>query len=129
MNELVIDASCILEYLLNQENKDSIVNKVGNSKLIAPACLPFEIGNAISKLIRRGLISIFEGVSVFHEYVRIPIRFIEPEISSAILIAGENKSYAYDAYYINVAEQMSLPLFTLDDQMQRIAADRGIRCL
>ena len=129
MNELVIDASCILEYLLNQGNKDTIVNKVSNSKLIAPSCLPFEIGNAISKLIRRGLISIYEGVSVFHEYARIPIRFIEPEIPSAILIAGENKSYAYDAYYINIAEQMALPLYTLDDQMQRIASDRGIKCL
>ena len=129
MHELVIDASCILEYLLNQENKDSIVAKVANSKLIAPTCLPFEIGNAISKLIKRGLISIYEGVSVFHEYARIPIRFIEPEITSTILIAGENKTYAYDAYYVNIAEQMSLPLFTLDEQMQRIASSRGIKCL
>ena len=129
MDELIIDASCILEYLLNQENKDTIVNKVSNSKLVAPSCLPFEIGNAISKLIKRGLISIYEGVSVFHEYARIPIRLIEPEIPSAIVIAGENKSYAYDAYYINVAEQMALPLYTLDDQMHRIASDRGVKCL
>lgn len=129
MNELVIDASCILEFLLNQDNKDYIVAKVSNSKLVAPDCMGFEIGNAITKLIKRGLISIYEGVSVFHEYARIPIRFIEPEIPSAILIAGENKSYAYDAYYINVAEQMSLPLFTLDEQMQQIAVGRGIKCL
>ena len=129
MNELVIDASCILEFLLNQTNKDTVVKTVGVACLIAPACLPFEIGNAISKLIKRQLISVYDGVSVYHEFVRIPIRLIEPDIPNAIVIAGETESYAYDSYYISLAKQLSLPLYTIDETMKSNAISRGVVCL
>ena len=72
MKDIVIDASGILEFLLNQQNKDFVINKIGNNTLVAPTCLPFEIGNAISKLIRRNLISAFDGVAIFHEFAKIP---------------------------------------------------------
>ena len=129
MNELVIDASCILEFLLNQNGKDSVVNTVGAARLVAPSCLPFEIGNAISKLIKRKLISIYDGVSVYHEFARIPMRLMEPDISNAIVIAGETESYAYDSYYISLAKQLSLPLYTMDETMKTNAVSRGVACL
>ncbi len=129
MNELVIDASCILEFLLNQTNKDSVVKTVGSARLVAPSCLPFEIGNAISKLIKRKLISIYDGVSVYHEFARIPMRMMEPDISNAIVIAGETESYAYDSYYISLAKQLSLPLYTMDEAMKTNAVSRGVACL
>ena len=129
MNELVIDASCILEFLLNQTNKDSVVKTVGAARLVAPSCLPFEIGNAISKLIKRKLISIYDGVSVYHEFVRIPMRLMEIDISNAIVIAGETESYAYNSYYISLAKQLSLPLYTMDGMMKTNALSRGVTCL
>ena len=129
MNELVIDASCILEFLLNQTNKDSVVKTVGTARLVAPSCLPFEIGNAISKLIKRKLISIYDGVSVYHEFARIPMRMMEPDIPNSIVIAGETESYAYDSYYISLAKQLSLPLYTMDETMKTNAVSRGVTCL
>ena len=129
MKDIVIDASCILEYLLNQESKDFIVNKVGEYQLVAPQCLPYEIGNAISKLIKRNLISVFDGVSVYHEFARIPLRLVEPDIPDSILIAGNTKAYAYDSYYISVAKRLGMPLFTLDEGMKKNAVSQGIVCL
>lgn len=129
MSDIVIDASCVLSYLLNQEGCDNVVSTVGENQLVAPSCLPYEIGNAVSKLIKRKLISIFEGVSVYHEFSRIPIRLVEPDISNSIVIAGESDSYAYDCYYLNIASQMVLPLFTFDDKMKETAEKRGIKCL
>ena len=129
MSELVIDASCILEFLLNKTNKDSVVKTVGSARLVAPSCLPFEVGNAISKLIKRKLLSIYDGVSVYHEFTRIPMRMMEPDISNAIVIAGETESYAYDSYYISLAKQLSLPLFTMDETMKTNAVSRGVACL
>lgn len=129
MSDIVIDASCVLSFLLNQEGSENVVSTVGENKLVAPSCLPFEIGNAISKLIKRKLISVYEGVSVFHEFARIPIRLIEPDIPNAIVIAGESESYAYDCYYLNIAAQMVFPLFTYDDKMKETAEKRGIKCL
>ena len=129
MSDIVIDASCVLSFLLNQKESKNVVSIVGENQLVAPSCLPFEIGNAISKLIKRKLISVYEGVSVFHEFARIPIRLIEPDIPNSIVIAGESESYAYDCYYLNIASQMVLPLFTYDDKMKETAEKRGIKCL
>lgn len=125
----MIDASCVLSFLLNQDGSENVVSIVGENQLVAPSCLTFEIGNAISKLIKRKLISVYEGVSVFHEFARIPIRLIEPDIPNSIVIAGESESYAYDCYYLNIASQMILPLFTYDDKMKETAEKRGIKCL
>ena len=129
MSDIVIDASCVLSFLLNQDGSENVVSIVGENQLVAPSCLPFEIGNAISKLIKRKLIPVYEGVSVFHEFARIPIRLIEPDIPNSIVIAGESESYAYDCYYLNIASQMVLPLFTYDDKMKETAEKRGIKCL
>ena len=129
MSDIVIDASCILEFLLNQQNKAVVIEKVSNNTLVAPACLPYEIGNAISKLIKRNLISVFDGVSVYHEFIRIPIRLIEPDITNAIVIAGKTESYAYDAYYISIAKQLSLPLFSMDSGMIKNAESQEVVCL
>ncbi|MBR4791307.1 MAG: type II toxin-antitoxin system VapC family toxin [Treponema sp.] len=129
MKDIVIDASCILEFLLNQEAKNLVVQKVGSSQLVAPQCLPYEVGNAVSKLIKRKLISIVDGVAVYHEFARIPLRLIEPDIPEAIVIAGNTASYAYDSYYISVAKRLNMPLFTLDDKMKENAGSQGVVCL
>lgn len=76
MSDIVIDASCVLSFLLNQDGSENVVSIVGMNKLVAPSCLPFEIGNAISKLVKRKILSIYEGVSVFHEFARIPSGWI-----------------------------------------------------
>ena len=129
MKDIVIDASCILEFLLNQESKNLVVEKVGNYQLVAPQCIPYEIGNAVSKLMKRKLISIFDGVTVYHEFSRIPLRLVEPDIPDSIMIAGNTESYAYDSYYISVAKKLGMPLFTLDEEMKKNAVSQGIVCL
>ena len=129
MKDIVIDASCILEFLLNQEAKNQVVQKVGSAQLVAPQCLPYEVGNAVSKLIKRKLISIVDGVAVYHEFIRIPLRLIEPDIPESIIIAGNTDSYAYDSYYISVAKRLNMPLFTLDEKMKDTAKSQGVVCL
>lgn len=129
MKQMVIDASCILAFLLNQEGCNEVKTIVADSELVAPTCLSFEIGNTISKLIKRNLLSIVDGVAVFHEFAKIPIRLIEPNIPSSIVLAGQSDSYSYDAFYINLATQFSLPLFTFDEKMRQISTERGILCL
>lgn len=129
MKSIVIDASCILAFLLNQDDNDLVAKTTENKILIAPSCLPFEIGNALSKLIKRDLLSTTEAILVLHEFYKIPIRLLEPDIANSVVIAAESNSYAYDAYYLNIANQLSEPLFTLDEKMKSTALERGIKCL
>ena len=129
MNEIVIDSSCILDFLLNQKRKELVFKTVGNSRLVGPDCLPCEIGNSISRLIKKKLISVTDGVSIYHEFARIPIRFIEADISNSIVIAGETGCTAYQAYYISLAKQLALSLFTMNEDMKNAAVLRGVTCL
>lgn len=129
MKEIIIDSTCILGFLLNRKSKDFVQKKVGTARLVAPDCLPCEVGNAISKLVKKGLITIVDGVAVYHEFARIPIRFMEPDIPNSIVIAGESGCGAYEAYYISLAKQLSLPLFTMNENMKEIAISRGVKCL
>ncbi len=129
MDSILIDASCILAVILNEPMHETVVSVVGTKQLVAPTCLSFEIGNAISKLIKRDLISVFEGVAIFHEFMKIPIKLVEPDIPNSIILAGETKSYAYDAFYITIAQHLAIPLYTLDDKMKETAKLRGIPCL
>ena len=129
MKTIVIDASCILAFLLNQDDNDLVAKTTEKKILIAPTCLPFEIGNALSKMIKRNLLSTTEAILVLHEFYKIPIRLLEPDIANSVVIAAESNSYAYDAYYLNIANHLSEPLFTLDEKMKSTALERGIKCL
>ena len=57
------------------------------------------------------------------------MRLMEPDIPNSIVIAGETESYAYDSYYISLAKQLSLPLYTMDGTMKTNAVSRGVACL
>ena len=129
MNSIVIDESCILAFLLNQDDNNLVVKTTEKKTLLSPTCLPFEIGNALSKLIKRDLLSTTEAILVLHEFYKIPIRLIEPDIANSVVIAAESNSYAYDSYYLNIANQLSEPLFTFDEKMKSTALERGIKCL
>ena len=110
-----------MAFLLNQDDNNLVAKTTEKKILIAPTCLPFEIGNALSKMIKRNLLSTTEAILVLHEFYKIPIRLLEPDIANSVVIAAESNSYAYDAYYLNIANQLSEPLFTLDEKMKSYA--------
>ena len=75
------------------------------------------------------MISIVDGVAVYHEFARIPIRFVEPDIPDSIVIAGNTESYACSSYYISVAKRLNMSLFTFDETMIKNANSQGVVCL
>jgi len=127
--EVVIDASAILAVLLNEEEKDSIITLTMGLSLLSPGCIEYEIGNAVSALHKRNLISTADGILVWHEFCKIPLRQINPNIHDALIIACNENIYAYDAYYLAVASQYHLPLLTLDDKMRSTAFKIGIESM
>jgi len=127
--EVVIDASAILAVLLNEEEKDSIITLTMGLSLLSPGCIEYEIGNAVSALHKRNLISTAEGILIWHEFCKIPIRQVTPNIHDALIIACNESIYAYDAYYLAAAAHYHLPLLTLDDKMRSTAVNIGIQCM
>ena len=127
--DIIIDSSCIIAVLLNEDEGDKVIEKTRRANLYSAACLPYEIGNSLTSAVKRHRISAEEAVLLYNEYLKIPVRLLEPDITKAVKLAADEKHYAYDAYYIACAIDTGTALYSLDNDMMEIARKRGVTCL
>jgi predicted nucleic acid-binding protein len=124
---ILVDDSAILSVLLNEATKEKIVAKTKDATLIAPASIHWEIGNAVSSLLKRKKISGAEGVQVVEEYLKIPIQYVDVDLKEAVSVAGKHSLYAYDAYMIVGAKQYRIPLLSLDSGLNDVAKKEKVK--
>ena len=127
--EIVADTNIFLAVALNEKEKENIVRLTSDTDAIAPEILPYEIGNALSAMIKRKQITPDEALSTFKTTSVIPVRLVAIEIQQALELAIQFNIYAYDAYFLQCAKSLSRPLFTLDKQMKQVATELNIELL
>lgn len=111
---LTVDTSAIMAVLINEQHKPVLIERTQGCDLIAPESLHWEIGNAFSAMLRRRRITIEQVHSALGSYSRIPIRFVDIELRTAVELAAQYDMYAYDAYMLCCAQKYRTPLLTLD---------------
>ena len=97
--------------------------------LSAPEILPYEIGNALSVMIKRRRISKAEALAAEKTANLIPVKLISIDVQDALELAIEHKIYAYDAYFLRCAESLAQPFMSLDKRIKQVARDLGINIL
>jgi predicted nucleic acid-binding protein len=118
---LVVDTSVILAVVLNESTKARLIQLTTGADLIAPLSLHWEIGNALSAMLKRKRITAAEAQQAVLEYQKIPIRFLDVALDATIQIVAQHLIYAYDAYFLVCAHTQSCPLITLDGGLQTAA--------
>lgn len=126
---LVADSSAFLAIALSEPERKGIIRATEGAQIVAPELLPYEIGNALSAMVKRGRLSRDEGLAAYRSIARIPCRLMTVDIVESLELAFRFQLYAYDAYFLKCAETLSCPMLTLDRSMQRIAAEMGIEFL
>jgi len=126
---VLIDASAIMPILINEPEKEHIIKTTRNCELLAPSILPYEIGNALTRLKRREILNDKQILTAYNDFKKIPLRLLDVKIEDALRIACEYSIYAYDAYYLEAACRLRLPLLTLDVPMKNIAKKLNLRIL
>ena len=126
---IVSDTNIFLAVALNEPEKGHIIQLTQGYDVIAPEILPYEIGNALSAMHKRKQITNKEAQSVLQASNSIPVRLVAPDILEALKIAIKFNIYAYDAYFLQCAIQLSSPLITLDGRMKQVANDLNIEIL
>ncbi len=126
---VIIDASCIMAIIKQEPSAMDALDRLKGFRLYSSQCLPFEIGNALSKLMKRKLIDVAQACRIFELYKRIPIKLLESDLLNSIRLAGEEGHYCYDMYYLDCALKSGNPLFTMDERLESIAKMRGVTCL
>ena len=112
--DIVVDTSVVIAVIANEPVKEALVELTTGADLIAPHSVHWEIGNALSAMLRRERIKIEQAIQAVQIYQQIPIRFVDVELEETLKIAAALGIYAYDAYLIRCAVKYKSPLISLD---------------
>jgi predicted nucleic acid-binding protein len=126
---ILLDASAIMAIILNERNRDTVIMLTRNTTLFFFFLISFEIGNTLVNLHRKQKITESELLEAYRNFTLIPVRNIKIDIEEALKIACKYKIYAYDAYYLEIAGRLKIPLITFDESMKRVAFHLNINIL
>ena len=126
---IIADTNTFIAVALNEPERDNIIRLTEGHDLVAPEVLPFEIGNALTAMMKRNTLKADEVISAWDVVQHIPVDLRRIDIGAALNIAIQHKIYAYDAYFLECALELRSPLLTLDRQMKGIAQKIGIQIM
>ena len=126
---IVADTNIFLAVALEEESKKRIAEITVGCDVYAPEILPYEIGNALSAMIKRRQIQKDDMQTIFNITQEIPVNLLKIDISKALDIAVKHNIYAYDAYFLQCSVSLSSPLMTLDVRLKTIAEAMNIKVL
>lgn len=127
--KIISDTNIFIAVALNEPEKLRIIKLTEDHELIAPDVLPFEIGNALTAMMKKGVLKKEEVALAWEVVQQIPVDLRATDIKSALKIATKFNIYAYDAYFMECADKLRGPLLTLDLGMKRVAREFGITVL
>ncbi|MBN2498000.1 MAG: type II toxin-antitoxin system VapC family toxin [Deltaproteobacteria bacterium] len=122
---LVVDTSALVAVLVSEPQRSALVHATRGAELVAPASVHWEVGNAMTALMKRRRINLSRARKALTAYAAIPIRQVDVDLVMSIELAAKHDLYAYDAYLISCALTMGAPLLTLDRGLERAAAEAG----
>jgi len=123
---VLLDASAIMAIILDEPNRDEVVKLTKGAMILAPEVISFEIGNALVNLHRKNKIDAEELLGAYENFALIPLRIVKIDVAEALKISCRYNIYAYDAYYLEIARRLNLPLITFDVSMKKVGRDMKI---
>jgi len=124
---LVVDTSVLVAALVGEPDRGRLIAGTEGRDLLAPESVHWEIGNALSSLLKRKRVTMRQVELALSAYAHIPVRFMDVELSLALDLAFKHGLYAYDAYVIACALTQKVPLLTLDKGLTRAAIAAGVQ--
>lgn len=127
--DIVVDTSVILAVVCGEAGRETAITLTAGHTLVAPSSLHWEVGNALSAMIKRQRITVPQGHACLAAYRKIPIKLLDVDLRQALSITGKLRAYAYDAYMLVCAQKLGSPLLTFDDALKVHARSLGIEIL
>ena len=127
--KVVADTNTFLAVALSEPERSRIVKLTVGHNLVAPEVLPFEVGNALTAMMKKGALRASQVTAAWDAVQAIPVELCAIDVRSALGIASKFGTYAYDAYFLECALSLRLPLLTLDGGMKHVARNLSIQVL
>ncbi len=126
---IISDTNIFLAVALDEPEKDHIIQVTSGVNIASPEILPYEIGNALSAMVKRKRLTEKEALQAQIKTNFIPVRLVSTDIQKALGLAIKFNIYAYDAYFLQCAKTLVYPLFTFDKRMKQVANELNIELL
>jgi len=120
MDEVVADASALVDLLLDNELGGPVRHRLAGQVLHAPAHLDAEVCSALGRLHRAGDI---EAASVEHMLMALTAAPIQRHPVASLLLgawARRHELRLADALYVELAAARALPLVTTDRRLRAV---------
>lgn len=121
MRKIVLDTSVIIALLASDEERVPILERIRGIELVCSESATPEVGNAVSAMLKRQRITLEQGVAIVEGFARLPLSFVSYDLTRAVELCHLYNIYAYDAYVLECAARLHLPLMTLDVRMAEVA--------
>lgn len=127
--DIVVDTSVIIAVIVNEPVKETLIELTTGADLIAPQSVHWEIGGALSVMLKRERITLEQAIRAVRIYRQIPLRYVDVELEETLKVAEAQDIYAYDAYLIRCAVKYKAPLLSLDRNLVVAAKEMGARVI
>ena len=120
MTRYVVDASVGIKWFLSEIHSEAAGRlPLLNASLHVPALFHLEIGNVLSKRIRRNELTPEEGEAILKELQRVPLQKHSNErlMKPAFTLAIQTRRSLYDCLYLALAEAIDGQVVTADRKL------------
>jgi predicted nucleic acid-binding protein len=117
----VIDASALAALIFGEPDAEKIVERIGDSELVAPALLPFELASVCLKKIGLHPANRERLISALMLFPRMEIKTAIVQLHEAVALAERKQLTIYDAAYLWLANSLDCELITLDRELAAAA--------
>jgi predicted nucleic acid-binding protein len=129
----VVDVSVAAAWVLPDENDaaaEALLRRLPGATAPVPSLFWHEARNVVLTAERRGLIATGEAIAAMSRLRRLPLEDAGPGRDGAVLaLAARHQLSAYDASYLALAVDSTLPLATLDRRLATAARADGVEVL
>jgi predicted nucleic acid-binding protein len=122
---VVVDASALVELLLQSERAPAVLQAVGRTEMVAPDGINPEVLSALRRLERIGELSAGRARQAIDDLLDAAVRRLPtlPLLPDAWMLRANATSY--DACYVALARNLGCPLITGDRKLSR-APELGV---
>lgn len=122
---IVVDASCLLELLLNRPGAQQVLQVLADhDELCAPGLIDVEVCHILRRYALHREISVLRGKEAVEELAEFPLERYPHTLLVKRMWQLRNNLTAYDAAYVSLAEALDVALVTCD---QKLAGVKGHR--
>jgi len=127
--KITTDASILIAVVGHEPSRERAIELTTGHSLVAPSSIHWEVGNALSAMVKRQRITLAQAASCVDAYLQIPIKLVNVDLKQSLALVKQFRMYAYDAYLLVCAMNLGTPLLSLDEPLKTAAQSLGIEIL